>query len=301
MDFAFGPNQGTGVPAEEGSDGLMWDIAAFNVSVPIGGSFYGTLPGWGTGTLEAAITGLVTDSQRLTGVAPGLPGDVAATRTQLTLADSSLRDVTDQVGPDGSFSATFPTNATGLNYTIFAIYLISSNFRAQDGPEDLGGPQTSAQTLAQNGSWAVDHFSTLGARTMTSFWEQSILTDGVRELVEKVGRYSWEDSVEIEANVYWTKNFSSLFASDHGYSIARWLPTLFHRNGHYKQSNPPIWYVTDAPDNGNSHIADYRDTVGTPASYPALVRASFLVLTILACHSISEISRWAQLMDEGLS
>ncbi len=51
MDFAIGPNQGTGVPAPEGSDGLSWDLVAFNVSVPTGGSFDGVLPGWGTGTL----------------------------------------------------------------------------------------------------------------------------------------------------------------------------------------------------------------------------------------------------------
>ncbi|KAL9109497.1 MAG: hypothetical protein Q9227_005832 [Pyrenula ochraceoflavens] len=261
MDFAFGPNQGTGVPAEEGSDGLMWDIAAFNVSVPIGGSFNGRLPGWGTGSLEAAVTGLATSTQTVTGVDPGLPGDLSLSRTQITLAGSSLQDVTDQVGSDGSFSVTFDANATGLNHMIFAIYLVHSDFRAQDGPEDLGGPQTAPQTLPQNGSWAVDHFSALGARTMTNFWEQSILTNGVRELVGSVGSYSWEDSVEIEANVYWTKNFSNLFSADHDYSISKWLPILFHRNGHAKQSNPSVWFVTDEPDSGDSHIADYRATL----------------------------------------
>lgn len=82
-----------------------------------------------------------------------------------------------------------------------------------------------------------------------------------------VGNYGWEDSVEIEANVYWTQNMSSLFQADHGYSISKWLPILFHRNGHAKQSNPPVWWVTDEPDNGNSHIADYRKTVSLPQLY----------------------------------
>ncbi|KAL1984134.1 hypothetical protein VTN96DRAFT_9439 [Rasamsonia emersonii] len=85
--------------------------------------------------------------------------------------------------------------------------------------------------------------------------------NGTRELLMDVGNYGWEDSVEIEANVYWTQNMSSLFQADHGYSISKWLPILFHRNGHAKQSNPPVWWVTDEPDNGNSHIADYRKTL----------------------------------------
>lgn len=261
MDFAIGPNQGTGVPAIEGSDGLSWDLVAFNVSVPIGGTFSDTLPGWGTGRLEAAITGLATKSERLSGVEPGLPGDLPLTRTQITLAESSLRDVTDQVDPDGNLSIDFPPGESGLNYTIFAVYLIHSDYRAQDGPEDLGGPQTSPQSFVQNGSWAVDHFSATGARTTTSFWEQYILSNGTRELLMDVGNYGWEDSVEIEANVYWTQNLSEIFAADHGYSVAKWLPTLFHRNGHYKQSNPSVWWVTDAPDNGISVIANYRETV----------------------------------------
>lgn len=261
MDFALGPNQGTGVPAVEGSNGLSWDIVAFNVSVPIGGAFSGILPGWGTGKLEAAITGLATKSERLTGVEPGLPGDLPLSRTQITMAESSLKDVTELVNSGGNLDVNFPADESGLNYTIFAIYLIHSDYRAQDGPEDLGGPQTSPQSFLQNGSWAVDHFSAAGARTTTSFWEQNILVNGTRELLMDVGRHGWEDSVEIEANVFWTQNFSSIFATDHGYSIAKWLPILFHRNGHAKQSNPLTWWVTDAPDSGNSIIADYRETV----------------------------------------
>lgn len=261
MDFAMGPNQGTGVPAPVNSDGLMWDLVAFNVSVPVGGSFNDTLPGWGTGKLEAALTALATKLEVLTSAAPGLPGDLPLNRTQITLAESSLTDVTSKVDENGHLEVQFDGDVQGLHYTVFAIYLIHSLYRAQDGPEDLGGSQTPAKSLAQNGSWAVDHFSELGAHTTTSFWEQHILKNGTRELLMDVGNYGWEDSVEIESNVYWTQNMSSLFLADHGYSISRWLPILFHRNGHAKQSNPPVWWVTDEPDNGSSRIADYRKTV----------------------------------------
>ncbi|KAK5033113.1 hypothetical protein LTR13_007078 [Exophiala sideris] len=261
MDFAIGPNQGTGVPAPEGSDGLMWDLVAFNVSVPIGGSFDGILPGWGTGKLEAAITALAINSSYQTGLGPSLPGDIPMNRTQITLSEASLTDVTDQVDANGRLSVTFNASASGINNTIFAVYLIHSDYRAQDGPEDLGGPQTPAQSFIQNGSWAADHFSALGARTIANYWEQYILVNGTKELLMDVGNYGWEDSVEIDANVYWTQNFSSLFQADHGYSLNKWLPILFSENGHAKESNPPIWWITDAPDNGEGRRADYRETL----------------------------------------
>lgn len=262
MDFAVGPNQGTGVPAPLGSEGLSWDLVTYNVSVPTGGSFNGTLPGWGTGQLQAAVTALAIKSENLTdALGPSLPGDLVANRTQITLSEASLKEVTDEITKDGSLSVNFDANATGLHNTIFAIYLIHSNYRAQDGPLDIKGPQSSPQSYINNGSWAVDHFSALGAKVMTDFWEQHILINGTRQLLVDVGNYGWEDSVEIESNVFWTKDLPDQFVSDHGYSIARWLPTLFHRNGHGAESSPPVWYVTDATDSGESRRADYRETV----------------------------------------
>jgi hypothetical protein len=264
----MGPNQGTGVPADVNSDGLMWDLVLFDVSVPVGGSFNGTLPGWGTGTLEAAVTGLAIKSEFATSAAPSLPGDSAESRTQVTLAASSLQDITDKVDKNGHLEVQFDSTETGLNYTIFAIYLIHSDYRAQDGPKDIGGPQTAAETLAQNGSWAVDHFSALGAETTTSFWEKYILQNGTRELLMEVGNYGWEDSVEITGNIYWTKDMLKYFQADHGYSASKWLPTLFHRDGLGANSNPSVWWITDEPDSGVSHIADFRKTVRWCSKWP---------------------------------
>ena len=264
MDFAMGPNQGAGVPAPIDSDGLMWDVVAYNVSVPIGGQFNGKLPGWGSGSLEAAVAGTVTGSKVFTNKdsSGGLPGDRQLARTEYTLSASSLTDVTDKVDAKGNLQLNFASsNQTGTHHIIFAIYVIKSLYRAQQGPLEMKGPHTSPQSWVHNGSWAVDHFSALGAQTMTKFWEEYIVNNGTRTMLMDVGNYAWEDSVEIEANVYWTKNLSSIFSSDHGYSIKKWLPVLFHRNGHYKNSNPGVWWVTDEADQGKSHIADYRATV----------------------------------------
>ncbi|KAE8454643.1 hypothetical protein EG329_000266 [Mollisiaceae sp. DMI_Dod_QoI] len=280
LDFAMGPNQGNGVPASIDSDGLMWDLVIFNSTVPLGGSFDAILPGWGTGTLEAAVTGLVTKSEAADSVASGflkgyteqriqhiialgLPGGYAEQRTQYTLAEDSLEDVTNQTHDDGYLSVQFGSNKQqGLHNTVFAIYLVHSHWRAQGGPKDIGGPQTPAYSIAQNGSWAVDHFSRLGAETTTKFWEQHILQNGTRELLKQVGNYAWEDSVEIQSNVYWTKDMRKAFYDDHGYSIAKYLPVLLHGNGLGADSNPPIWWITDEPGHDLSRTADYRKTLG---------------------------------------
>jgi hypothetical protein len=51
------------------------------------------------------------------------------------------------------------------------------------------------------------------------------------------------------------------FHEDHGYSIAKYLPVLFHGNGLGAGSDPPIWWITNEPDSGFNHVADYRRTV----------------------------------------
>ncbi|KAI9740347.1 MAG: hypothetical protein M1834_004926 [Cirrosporium novae-zelandiae] len=265
MDFALGPNQGQGVPAPQNSDGLVWELAAFNVSVPVGSSFNGTLPGWEqiyNSTLHAVVTGLVVDAVNTSGISPSLPIAEDYNRTQYTLAADSLEDVTSQVSSDGRISLQFPSNAVGLEYNVFAIYLDHNQYRAQQNPEFMLGPHTTPETWLQNGSWAVDHFSIAGAQTITDFWEQYLLVNGTKELLMSVGNFAWEDSIEIRSNLHWTKDFSDTFEEAHGYDLTKWLPILFHQNKLGFVGEPTDWWITDEHDTGNSHVGDYRETLG---------------------------------------
>ncbi|KAF2096025.1 hypothetical protein NA57DRAFT_67641 [Rhizodiscina lignyota] len=275
MDFAMGPNQGQGVPAPENSEGLMWDLYSYNVSIPTGGSFSGKIPGWSdwpAGSLQAVIAGTVVSSVNVTvpnsppslnatGVAPGLPGDSPHNRTQVTLAADSLQDLTSRVTANGTLNVNFQANSTGLEINLFFVYLIHNGYRAQQDPAFLQGPQTTPQTWLQNGSWSVDHFSATGAKTITDFWEKYVLTNGTKELVMQVGNYGWEDSIETRGNVFWTRDFPSVFAAQHNYDVTKWLPILFHENKIGFDSEPPIWWITDESDAGDGHIADYRQTL----------------------------------------
>lgn len=275
----MGPNQGQGVPAPEASEGLMYDLYPYNITVPIGGSWDGTIPGWNAVTntvkLQAVVTGLVTHTVNVTvpsgsalklnntGTYPSLPGDFPYNRTQVTLAADSLQDITSKVDSNGYLSVSFPNNSSGLEYNIFVIYQIHNDYRAQQDPAFLRGPQTIPQTWQQNGSWAVDHFSALGAETMTNYWEQYIIpqNSSLKQLLQEIGNYGWEDSIETRANCFWTENYTTSFLQDHDYDLTKWLPILFHQNKIGFDSEPPVWWITDEPDAGNGHIADYRQTL----------------------------------------
>ncbi|KAK5120725.1 hypothetical protein LTR85_006083 [Meristemomyces frigidus] len=254
MDSALGPNQGTGVPAETGSDGLQWDLV-YNTTTINGSGFNGTVPGWDRGTLQAAVVGTIVSFAKVTGLAPSLLGAGSA----------ALQDVTNQVGSKGALLLDVNGSAAG-NLTLFTFYLVRSDEREQETPQLLGGPQTAPQNYRQNGSWIVDHFSALGAQTPINFWEQYLLDNETLALLSDVGNYVWEDSIEINPTVYWTRYLPQTFMANRGYSINKWLPLIFHEDtlssGYPPITGPQTWYITDELDAGNKHIADYRETLG---------------------------------------
>ncbi|KAL1892393.1 hypothetical protein Sste5346_007131 [Sporothrix stenoceras] len=269
MDVAMGPNQGQGVPAHEDDDGLMWDLKPHHVVVPAGKRFNGTLPGWGAGKLQAVVTGRITSTTKLKATEDDEDEDdeprfFAAEKPpkkkiRHTLDESSLQDVTSQVSKDGWLELDAGTFSSKHSTLCFAVYLVRSGAHTQQPPSILKGPQTTPTDYVHNGSWTVDHFSARGARVLTDFWETNLLVNGTREHLQEVARCMWEDSIEINPNVYWTPDLPRKFARSHGYSLGKYLPLLFHGNSlvdHFSES-----FVTDEPDAGHSHVAAYRTTL----------------------------------------
>jgi hypothetical protein len=147
VDLALGPNQGAGVPAPSESDGLLWDLFSFKVSVPIKETFDGVLPGWNSGALVAASTGLVLN----------------ATASTITLSQTSLNDITKLVDGNGHVRINSLSNQTGIENRLFAYYLKHARYpevQAQDSVM-AAVPQSPIKIYEQNGSWVVDHFSAL--------------------------------------------------------------------------------------------------------------------------------------------
>ncbi|KAH7381091.1 hypothetical protein BKA64DRAFT_727754 [Cadophora sp. MPI-SDFR-AT-0126] len=261
MDFSMGPQSGQGVPAEPDEPGLEYNLNYYNVSLCAGETFTGTLPGWGSGELVSAVTFAITKIENVTTVisetAPiGIvAGSVNSTR--YTIASSSLLDVSDQVQADGSITVTAPTVNEASTSLLLASYYSRSYTRACIASD------AHPQNILQNGSFAVDHFSPVGAQLTTSFLEQYILIDGIDELMRKVGNYIWEDSVEIPGQVYWTPNLTNAFRDQNGYSIEKYVPLLAGKNGQLPQISGvgPVFFVLDAEDEGSGIVGDWRQTM----------------------------------------
>lgn len=266
MDFALGPNQGSGVPAEPDAEGLMLDLVPFNVSVAIGESFNDTLPGWGSGKLVAASTALVIEQHAANiSVTPGFQGPDYYNGTKQVLASQSLRDVSDAVGENGHLSITFPETETGIEYRLFAFYQKVSGYHEQVSPEKISQiPQSVPTSYVQNGSWVNDHFSVAGAQLIIDFWENQLLDDDLRQLVRDVGEYAWEDSMEFGTGVavWWTPKVLQEFRSITGYDFTKYLPLLF---SHVSETPGPLpspdRFYTDESDEGQSYLNDYYSTV----------------------------------------
>jgi len=246
VDLALGPNQGAGVPAPSESDGLLWDLFIFEVSVPIGGKVDGVLPGWNAGPLVAASTGLVLN----------------ASASAITLSHTSLKDITNSVDHKGHVTVHFPSNQTGIEYRLFAYYMKHSHYPEVQSQDSVvvAVPQSPIKTYEQNGSWVADHFSALGAQTMIDYWEDHLLDSSTMDLIKKVGNYVWEDSQEFFflENTFWTPKLQKTFSATRGYSVNKYIPLLI--NGLITSESIPQ-YVTDEADSGSSHVADYQQTV----------------------------------------
>lgn len=226
----------------------------FNATIPIGGHFDDTLPGWGSGPLVSASSGLVVKTKNDT------------TPVTYILSGDSLQDLTSAVSPQGKLDIAFPTNSNGQHYIIFAYYLVHTEYREQQSPQTLtpgdGVTQSPVTSFVQNGSWVVDHFSFEGARQVAKFWQEHLLGNGSAELISEVGNYVWEDSQEFPSNIFWTPNVSAAFLGMHGYAIGKYIPFLMHDNGGgLNIQSPPSIFELDKAEEGAQRIADFRETV----------------------------------------
>lgn len=253
MDLTIGPNQGAGVPAPYNDDGLLWDLAGYNLTVTKGTVYSDTLPGWGgshnNDTLVAATTGLVVDQNA----------------TQITLSANSLSDLTSNVDANGKLTYNFSNTAEGSAHVLFAFYLTHPETREVNASTEsiAAVAQSPIENWTQNGSWAVDHFSTAGAQLIIDFWNQSMLSGTATESIQQVGNFLWEDSQEYNShsNVLWTPQLPRLFKENRGYDFAKYVPLVYGTSGGGQLNVLTNTYVLDDLDGGQSYVQDFQQTV----------------------------------------
>ncbi|KAL3250972.1 hypothetical protein ABHI18_010909 [Aspergillus niger] len=254
MDFAIGPNQGQGVPADPNDEGLQWDLVPFSIAVPANGSFAGIIPGWGTGDLLALISAEVV--KRIDNSTASSTDRVPHIR--LVIKESSLTDRTAEVSSSGHVSLTYPTDPDQQTYWLFAFYQRLTH------AQNLIYTSNQTDAVIENGAYMVDHFSSRGAETVINFWEKYVLNEKVRSLLAEVGNYAWEDSVEIKSNISWSKSLPGVFEQKHGYSLIKYLPLImFDNNNIAIQSSDPgaVQCVLDTSDEGVRYVNDFRDAL----------------------------------------
>ncbi|KAL1895595.1 hypothetical protein Sste5346_005064 [Sporothrix stenoceras] len=275
LDFALGANQGAGVPSpappssarnatkylEEGR-GLAMELVYGTAPLPVNTSTVVVPPPdihFNYEALQNFINApeLWGDSQLVAVLAVQTVGEKTARGGHIVfLNESSVVDLTDRV-ENGTVAFGQPLSP---GWQLMAFYQRYTNERSCVSVDN-------ASTWIGNGSWMVDHFSAAGAQKMTDFWDTHLLADSLtKELLTHAGGYSWEDSMEMMAALWWTPDFLSNFEKRRGYSAVTKLPALFQAANLWNGYGPPYnttYSFGQSPSdmNGGRYTDDYRLTL----------------------------------------
>ncbi|QMW26995.1 hypothetical protein G4B84_002284, partial [Aspergillus flavus NRRL3357] len=161
----------------------------------------------------------------------------------------------DSISQDGKMTVNVSSVKEATSYMLYASYARRSYARACTASSE------NHQNILQNGSFAVDHFSVMGAKVTTSFLKEYIFIDRIKELMEETGNLVWEDSVEIPSYTYWTLSLPEIFKKQHGYAMTPYLMLLSGNEGYQTGNQGPIQFISDGNDQGAGFVADYRSTM----------------------------------------
>ncbi|KAK2751243.1 secreted protein [Colletotrichum kahawae] len=238
MDFAIGPNQGQGVPADPGNEGLQWDLFAETQAITSDGHFNGIIPGWGTGQLVAAVSATVTSRANVTINTTSIIGTTEIWWEELVLRNGSLTDVTSKISSTGELSIDLSNSSSNASdYELFFFYQNLS------GHKNLVFASYRTETIWDNGSYVY------------------IFVDNVKELLMEVGNYGWEDSMEILSNTSWTRTLPERFEKLFGYDLRPYLPLIIFNNNNVNLQNDAPGHTRcflDTHDKGQGYINNYR-------------------------------------------
>lgn len=148
-------------------------------------SWNGSLPGWASGELVAVTSAEVSGSRNLS--VPAGPNSLVASKypsyVQLTAVAKSLKDITHLVDSDGTLTRSLSATNSSNDIWVFAFY------QRRSGASNLIFENNGTNSIFDNGSFVVDHFSVAGADVISAFWESYILDDEIEALLKQVAQY----------------------------------------------------------------------------------------------------------------
>jgi hypothetical protein len=269
IDFTLGPDQGAGVPVvpdDVDMEGMNTELVFGSQFLSPGESFNGPIPApqiFPFLRFDGTVASANITSKQLVGVigAQVVPGaNISSGRVSLDF--NTVQDLTNQVQVSGNSTMTLswtpPSTSNGTN-------VVLSYFSRRNGyPEARPGFEgTILDEPGSWGSWVVDHFSPKGVNISSTFIQNNVLAnDNIGQLLALpgVGQYMWEDSMEYEAQLFWTDIFYERFLERHGYELNVTLPVLHTLPSNaQKQVNQTFDYGTTF--NWAKFTEDYQDTL----------------------------------------
>lgn len=82
---------------------------------------------------------------------------------------------------NGHMTNHFTSTNTSGSFRVFAFY------ERLTGAKNLDPQKNASRNIFDNGCYIVDHFDPRGARVITKFWEDYVLVDGIKDLLQEVG------------------------------------------------------------------------------------------------------------------
>ncbi|KAJ3847658.1 hypothetical protein EV368DRAFT_50795, partial [Lentinula lateritia] len=194
IDFTLGPDQGAGVPVlpeDVDMEGMNTELVFGSHFLAAGESFNGPIPQpeiFPFLRFDGTVASANISQMQLVSVIGAQVADGAnISSTRVSLDFNTVQDLTSQVQSSGdSMTVSWTPPSNGTN-------VVLSYFSRRNGyPEARPGFNDIAEMLALPG----------------------------------VGQYMWEDSMEYQAQLFWTDTFSERFLERHGYEVNITLPVL---------------------------------------------------------------------------
>lgn len=146
--------------------------------------------------------------------------DTCSDTGTVALDESTIVDLTDLV-VDRQISWDVPE---GDNWLLLPVYT-----RPTGQIVNMFDMNPAASAVTDPQSYVVDHFGAAGSQAVIDYWDSTLLTPAIRELLEEVGGTIFEDSIELKTTGYWTPGMLDEFEADQGYDVSEYLPLVVMR------------------------------------------------------------------------
>ncbi|KAF5392033.1 hypothetical protein D9757_003216 [Collybiopsis confluens] len=268
IDFTLGPDQGAGIPVlpeDVDMEGMNTELVFGSHFLNPGQSFNGPVPSPQIfpflrfdGTIASAN---ITQMQLVSVIGAQVVSGANISSSRVSLDFGTVQDLTDRVQSSSSSNSTLSWTPSDANATNVVLSYFSRRNGYPEARPGFNGPLPDQP--GSWGSWVVDHFSPKGVNISSTFIQNNILANekiGQMLALPGVGQYMWEDSMEYQAQLFWTDAFGERFFERHGYELNLTLPVL-HTLPSNNQRKVSQTFDYGTSFNWAKFTEDYQDTL----------------------------------------